>query len=156
MRRLLLTSIFTVALATLAHGQAPLPFTTQDVLDVVRISVADMTDDGAFVVATLVTDRHRKNVDHMRFGDPTYISPSTGQLVVIDASDGSVEPIFDDREDRVWHGRARRQSRHWVALDSVEMRSPVEAMIELPAVSQPRFNMLLSTGRFRNASDAQQ
>jgi len=79
------------------HGQnGDQPFTTEDVLNVARISVQDITSDGSHIAAIRWTDRDRKNVDHMRFGDPTYISPSLGELIVIDGRSGSITRVFDE------------------------------------------------------------
>ncbi len=98
MRHLIAVLTLCIGFAANADAQSTKqPFTTEDVLNVVKMSRSDITADGAFVAATFWTDRDRKNVDHMRFGDPTYISPSFGKLVVIDAADGSVQSVFDER-----------------------------------------------------------
>lgn len=67
-------------------------FTTELALDVKSPQIAAMTDDGSRLAVTLRTRRGRMNVDHMRFGDPTYVAPSLLAAMVIDTRSG----------DRVW------------------------------------------------------
>ncbi len=64
------------------------PFTTEIALDVNLVGIAAVTDDGARVAATVRTRRDRTDVDHQRFGDPTYISPVSTRLMVIDTRSG--------------------------------------------------------------------
>ena len=64
------------------------PFTTEIALDVNLVSIAAVTDDGARVAATVRTRRDRTDVDHQRYGDPTYISPVSTRLMVIDTRSG--------------------------------------------------------------------
>ncbi|MCZ6917910.1 MAG: prolyl oligopeptidase family serine peptidase [Gemmatimonadetes bacterium] len=71
------------------------PFTTEDALNVATLRVQDITDDGRYIAATRATDRDRKNVDHMRFGDPTYISPSYADVLVLDTETGTQTSLFD-------------------------------------------------------------
>ena len=63
-------------------------FTPEIALDVRSVSVAAVTDDGSRVAATVRTRRQRTGVDHQRYGDPTYISPATTRLMVIDTRSG--------------------------------------------------------------------
>lgn len=72
-------------------------FTTEDALNVASLQVFDITDDGSHVVASRYTQRDRKNIDHMLFGDPTYIRPQLSQLLVIDAVTGEESVVFDER-----------------------------------------------------------
>ncbi len=97
MRRIVVALTLVGSLAAGADAQTLQPFTTEDALNVVNISAQDVSDDGAYVVATLWTQRDRKNVDHMRFGDPTYISPSTGELIVIETATARSHLVFDRR-----------------------------------------------------------
>lgn len=91
---LVLTSIVLSVLP--AAAQNPAAFTSEDALNVRNAGVQDITSDGRFIAATLWTHRDRLNVDHMRFGDPTYISPSLAELVIIDAEDGERRSLFDE------------------------------------------------------------
>ena len=70
-----------------AHPQQRL-FTPEIALDVRGVSIAAVTDDGRRVAATVRTRRDRTGVDHQRYGDPTYISPTTTRLMVIDTRTG--------------------------------------------------------------------
>ena len=64
------------------------PFTPEVALDVRGVGIAAVTRDGARVAATVRTRRDRTDVDHQRYGDPTYISPVSTRLMVIDTRSG--------------------------------------------------------------------
>ena len=64
-------AVVAIALPAHATAQEKQPFTTEDALNVVSLNVQAITKDGRYVAATRATQRDRKNVDHMRFGDPT-------------------------------------------------------------------------------------
>ncbi|HKK93090.1 MAG TPA: prolyl oligopeptidase family serine peptidase [Longimicrobiales bacterium] len=83
--------------AAQATAQEGRPFTPEDALDVASISVQDVTPDGRWIAATIRTRRDGMNVDHFRFGDPTYVSPSTAEFVLIDTEAGGQDPILDGR-----------------------------------------------------------
>jgi dipeptidyl aminopeptidase/acylaminoacyl peptidase len=70
--------------------------TTHDALDVRSVSVADATDDARWVAASVRTRRGRTDTDHFRFGDPTYIAPAFGELLVIDTRDGEVQALSEN------------------------------------------------------------
>lgn len=81
-----LTAALTVLLAVTpmrADAQSR-PFTTEVALDVGSPQIADMTDDGARMVVVVRTRRGRVDVDHQRFGDPTYVGPSLVTAMIID------------------------------------------------------------------------
>ncbi|MXX71152.1 MAG: S9 family peptidase, partial [Gemmatimonadetes bacterium] len=63
-------------------------FTPEIALDVRGVGIAAVTRDGTRVAATVRTRRDRTDVDHQRYGDPTYISPVSTRLMVIDARSG--------------------------------------------------------------------
>ena len=63
-------------------------FTSEIALDVRGVGIAAVTRDGARVAATVRTRRDRTDVDHQRYGDPTYISPVSTRLMVIDTRSG--------------------------------------------------------------------
>jgi dipeptidyl aminopeptidase/acylaminoacyl peptidase len=86
-----------VLLAAPITAQERQPFTAEDALNITGVSVQDMTRDGRYVAALRSTQRDRKNVDHMRFGDPTYISPSTAEVLVIDTDTGDETALFDEK-----------------------------------------------------------
>lgn len=87
----------TLAVAPVASAQDQQAFTTEDALNVASLRVQDITPDGRYVAATRATPRDRKNVDHMRFGDPTYISPSFAEVLVIDTETGEEHSLFDEK-----------------------------------------------------------
>ncbi|MDP2955436.1 MAG: prolyl oligopeptidase family serine peptidase [Longimicrobiales bacterium] len=97
-RSVLLTVMAGLVLALPVAAQAGRPFTTEDALDVRTVRIADVTDDARWVAATVSTRRDRSGVDHFRYGDPTYIAPSVGELLVVDAQGGTVRSLFDGRE----------------------------------------------------------
>ncbi|MXW17470.1 MAG: S9 family peptidase, partial [Gemmatimonadetes bacterium] len=71
-------------------------FTPEVALDVRSVSIAAVTGDGRRVAATVRTRRDRTDVDHQRYGDPTYISPTTSQLMVIDTRSGTRTWVHED------------------------------------------------------------
>jgi dipeptidyl aminopeptidase/acylaminoacyl peptidase len=85
-----------VVVAPTVMAQQKQPFTTMDALNVANLRVQAITADGRYVAATSATDRDRKNVDHMRFGDPTYISPSFADVLVIETESGEQRRLFDE------------------------------------------------------------
>lgn len=96
---------------SLSAQSAGRAFTTKDALDVRTVRVADVTPDARWIAATVSTRRDRSNVDHFRFGDPTYISPSLGELLVLDATTGTSRSIFPTPEQlrgATWSPDGRR------------------------------------------------
>ncbi len=82
-------------LATPPPAHAQQPFTPEIALDVSSVSIAAVTRDGARVAATVRTRRDRTDVDHNRYGDPTYISPGSMRLMVIDTRKGTQTWVHD-------------------------------------------------------------
>jgi len=82
----------TALLVVPVHGQDARRFDTEIALDVQSPQIAAMTDDGSRIAVTLRTRRGRADVDHDRYGDPTYVGPSLVSAMVIDTRSG----------DRVW------------------------------------------------------
>ncbi len=82
-------------LATVPAGAQP-RFTPEAALDVRTPAIAAMTDDGARVAVTVRSRRDRLNVDHQRFGDPTYISPVATRLLMIDTGTGGRTWLHED------------------------------------------------------------
>ena len=68
------------------EAQDSRPFDAEIALDVRNARIADVSHDGARVAVTVQTRRDRTDVDHQRFGDPTYVSPVSTRLMVIDLS----------------------------------------------------------------------
>ena len=70
------------------EAQDSRPFDAEIALDVRNARIADVSHDGARVAVTVQTRRDRTDVDHQRFGDPTYVSPVSTRLMVIDTRSG--------------------------------------------------------------------
>jgi dipeptidyl aminopeptidase/acylaminoacyl peptidase len=94
---LLLLALLAPPLSAQYAAQEGRPFTPEDALNVASLSVQDVTPDGRWIAATVATRRDRMGTDHFRFGDPTYVSPSTAEFVLIDADSGVQAPILDGR-----------------------------------------------------------
>lgn len=69
--------------------------TTELALDVRTPSILDATDDARYVALFLATRRGRTDTDHFRFGDPTYIAPRYGELMIVDAVEGATWTLYD-------------------------------------------------------------
>ena len=83
--------------AVSARAQEKQAFTTEDALNIASLRVVDITEDGRYIAATRATQRDRRNINHMRFGDPTYISPSFADVLVIDTETGEQRSLFDEK-----------------------------------------------------------
>ncbi len=87
---------FVVAIACAALVAAPAPVSAQDgprfstefALDVRSPQIEDVTDDGRLAAIVVRTRRGRVDVDHERFGDPTYVAPSLVTAFVLDTRSG--------------------------------------------------------------------
>jgi len=88
---LLLTT--SIAQAQQSTGRA---FTPEDALDVRTVRIQDVADDGVWIAATVQRHRDRLNIDHERFGDPTYVSPSSSEVIVVNARTGEERSLFAD------------------------------------------------------------
>jgi len=62
---------------------AQTPFTSEDALKVKSFRISTITDDGNYIAGTVGTRKDRMNTNHKRFGDPTYISSSTSEFVIL-------------------------------------------------------------------------
>jgi dipeptidyl aminopeptidase/acylaminoacyl peptidase len=71
-------------------------FTVQDVLDVKSFSVIDITDDGSLVAGLIRARKDRLNIDHGRYGDPAYVAPYKGEVVIIDTRENITHHVFDE------------------------------------------------------------
>ena len=91
----LLLLIFTVALSAQVQAQQVRAFSPEIALDVRNVRIAAVTDNGTRVAATVQTRRDRADVDHQRYGDPTYISPVSTKLMVIDTGSGDQNWVYE-------------------------------------------------------------
>lgn len=69
-------------------------FTVNDLLEVANINVADLSDDGRWIAATIGSLRDRIGIDNRRFGDPTYVAPSLVDVFVIDTQTAKAQRLF--------------------------------------------------------------
>lgn len=92
-----LVAAFTLALPFLSAAQNQASFTAEDVLDVTNVSVADISDDGRWIAATVASLRDRIGIDNSRFGDPTYFAPSNVDALVIDTQTGKTQKLFTEK-----------------------------------------------------------
>jgi dipeptidyl aminopeptidase/acylaminoacyl peptidase len=90
-----LLAILALALAAPLAAQQGRPFTAQDALGVRSASVEEVSPDGRWIAMTIRDGYDRLDVDHFRYGDATYVSPSTGEFVLLDAESGTQEPILE-------------------------------------------------------------
>jgi dipeptidyl aminopeptidase/acylaminoacyl peptidase/Flp pilus assembly protein TadD len=79
-----------------ALGQRPVPFTPNDALDLVTYTVADLSNDGQWLVATSTTRREGLGIDYRRDGDPSYIRPASQRLWLMDTRTGTSRAVFPD------------------------------------------------------------
>ncbi len=97
-RTVLPVLLITVALCTSVSAQQMRSLTPEIALDVSNARVAAMTDDGSRLAVTVQTRRDRTDVDHQRYGDPTYLSPSSTRLMVIDTATGEQTWVHEEPE----------------------------------------------------------
>lgn len=71
-------------------------FTPEDALAINEVAIQDVSADGRWVAATLRLRRDRLNVDHMRYGDPTYVSPSRARVLLIGTRSGQRHWLHDE------------------------------------------------------------
>ncbi|HKG20465.1 MAG TPA: prolyl oligopeptidase family serine peptidase [Blastocatellia bacterium] len=72
-------------------------FTVEDMLDVVNLNVASLSDDGRWLAATAASLRDRIGIDNYRFGDPTYIAPSVADVWIIDTGTAQSQKLFPNK-----------------------------------------------------------
>ncbi|MEK6321259.1 MAG: prolyl oligopeptidase family serine peptidase [Acidobacteriota bacterium] len=73
-------------------------FTVDDLLDVVNINAADLSDNGRWLAATSGSLRDRIGIDNHRFGDPTYIAPSVVDVWIIDTQTAKAQRAFQGKK----------------------------------------------------------
>ncbi len=82
-----------LASPVLALGEES-PFTVADSLRVKSFSSQAVTDDGRYIAGSISQRLGRLGTDHKRYRDPTYISPRSAELVVLDTETGLMQPLF--------------------------------------------------------------
>ncbi len=103
-RRILCSTILTAVLiamtATSAMTQSvdgKTPFTVDDALDLLSLSVLDATDDGSWLICSVSRRRDRLGSDNTRYGDPTYLGPGGAEVFLMDGRTGERTPLFGSR-----------------------------------------------------------
>jgi dipeptidyl aminopeptidase/acylaminoacyl peptidase len=84
-----------------AGQSATSKFTVDDLLEVSNMNVADMSDDGQWLVVTEGTLRDRIGSDNHRVGDPTYLPPAVADIWIIETKTGNKQKLFQTKV-QVW------------------------------------------------------
>ena len=98
-------------LALLATGAGAQDFSVQDVLDVASVRLLDLSPDGRWAVVGETSLRDRLGTDQHRYGDPTYVSPATARVRVVDTRTGEGRDLFEGPAtvgDAAWSPDGRR------------------------------------------------
>ena len=85
--------------AQVVGGGALAPLTADDMLKVATASVLDVSDDGRRVALTTRRTFDNAEMNHRRYGDPTYVQPAAVRLMVIDIVSGATQPVLPDLAD---------------------------------------------------------
>jgi len=88
--------IVTLLLCGTVNAQQMRPFSAEIALDVRNARIAGITDDGSRIAVTVQTRRDRTDTDHQRYGDPTYLSPASTRLMVINTRTGEQTWVHED------------------------------------------------------------
>lgn len=94
--------LLTILIGVSASGawrsaSAQTPFTSADALNITSFSVHGISDDGRYLAGMISERRERLNVDHRRYGDPTYITPRPGRAVVLDTETRELHPLLKEK-----------------------------------------------------------
>jgi dipeptidyl aminopeptidase/acylaminoacyl peptidase len=93
-----LVAIGFAAVAVRAQAQSSQStFTAEDALNINAYAIADLTDDGRYLVVTNTVRRDSYGQDFRRDGDPTYTRGIPVRLLVIDTRTGAIQPVFPDK-----------------------------------------------------------
>ncbi|GIS79397.1 MAG: hypothetical protein CM1200mP14_09630 [Gammaproteobacteria bacterium] len=95
-RSVVIALILVSAAGSLVVAQEDGLLTPNTALDVMSGSIVDVTSDGRWLVVTVQSRRDRTDVDHMRFGDPTYVSPASTRVLLVETTSGDQEWLFAD------------------------------------------------------------
>jgi dipeptidyl aminopeptidase/acylaminoacyl peptidase len=71
-------------------------FTIEDVLAVRTPAIRDVSADGRWAVVTVASLRNSLGREDARFGDPTYVAPSTADILIIDTHSGATRVPFEE------------------------------------------------------------
>src|SRR5262245_14993882 len=101
------SSALTVSLSAQASRQTVAPaaptasslFTPEDALEVMTYSIADLSDDGQWLVVSASSRRDSYGTDYRRDGDPSYLRVTPTRVLVIDTKTGASRPVFADKRN---------------------------------------------------------
>ncbi len=97
-RKIVILAIF-VGYSTffsIQNSSAQNPFTSLDALNIKSLRSTTLTDNGNYLAGLFTTARSRLNINHSRYGDPTYIYSSKNELVILDTKTGDkIFPLKD-------------------------------------------------------------
>lgn len=74
-------------------------FSPENALNVVNVSIGDLSADGRWLVTQTSLRRDALGTDYRRDGDPTYLRPLSAQLWLIDTRSGASIPVFSDSKN---------------------------------------------------------
>ena len=85
--------------AQVAGGGALAPLTADDMLKVATASVLDVSDDSRRVAVTTRRTFDNAEVNHRRYGDPTFVQPAAVRFMVIDTGSGAIREVLPELAD---------------------------------------------------------
>jgi dipeptidyl aminopeptidase/acylaminoacyl peptidase len=92
----LVVGLATLILVSVSTAQSR--FGVDDMLDVVDVQIADLSEDGRWLVATATTLRDRIGVDNHRYGDPTYVAPQLFHVWIVDTQLGDLKSLYSEKK----------------------------------------------------------
>ena len=92
-------SLFVIAAVARAQVPTKPVFSIDDALNVVSYSQSDLSDDGRWLATVSGMRRDGLGVDYRRDGDPTYIRPAAGMVLVIETATGKSRTLFPDKRN---------------------------------------------------------
>ena len=152
-----------IALASLSANagaqSASSVFTVEDMLDVVSLNTADLSDDGRWLAATSGSLRDRIGIDNHRFGDPTYIAPFLVDVWVIDTQTAKAQRLFQGKRQvrsLKWSPDATRLALFILKGDSFEPVIWERATGKLVDVNLPAGKQAADNAEFEWSADGAQ
>src|SRR5688500_3803851 len=132
-----LTLLALIASAPVMAQQAPAaPFTVDDALNINAYQIADLTEDGRWVVATSQPRRGGIGIDYNRsFGDPTYIPPARERLWLFDTQTAQGRELLSG--EHIIRSAAVSTDGNTLALILARDQTLQRALVDLRAVKTP-------------------
>jgi dipeptidyl aminopeptidase/acylaminoacyl peptidase len=135
------------------------PFTVDDMLDVVNVNVADLSEDGKWIVATAASLRDRIGIDNSRFGDPTYNAPALADVLVIDTLTGKTQKVFASRRQArglTWSPDGNRLAMLLLEGDGFKPVIWERATNKLNTIAIPQGKIVADNGELKWSADSSQ